>query len=317
MTFSDFVVYTCLVIFVLYITRINNLWGVNRSTNKAKGDVKYEKKLQRKRRILLWLLSKCEWASYSIGVTPKGDKLLDLKYKIGRLNLQIKLLNREIKPEELVGFFRLFMSVTTMIAIIGFFGTGVPIFLGFLVFLGTPWLFEAYASFKIADQDKQLEEEFPDLYLLLYTRLVQGTRARISPVLRDYLTSYEVTYGSEHKSPIKSFVLDFMKNIDLYGDDAIAITRLRDKYRSVMVINFCNLAIQAIRGVNNRDKLLSFKIELTQKRMEQMKVRAARLVSRGRKAVLLVYLILFQFILISWISKFTGTTGIFDIWRSF
>ena len=103
--------------------------------------------------------------------------------------------------------------------------------------------------------------------------------------------------------------MDLRNNIELYGDDSIAVSHLRQKYSSVMVVNFCNLATQALRGVDNRDKLLGFKLELQTLQNQYMEERADKMVRQGQRAIFAIYIILAQFVLISWYAKFAGSTG--------
>jgi hypothetical protein len=92
-------------------------------------------------------------------------------------------------------------------------------------------------------------------------------------------------------------------NIEIYGDDSIAVHKMRETYKSAMLVNFFNLAIQSLRGVDNKDKLLAFRMELSQKKLDAMTVKANKMVEKGQKAVMLIFLILAQFIVLSWIAK--------------
>lgn len=313
MRFLDLVLYASLFVFVLYVTRVNNMWGVSKGTKKAKEDVRLEKLNLKKRRRIVWLLEKCEWIARNIGFALTDQKEADYKYKIDRLRWYIKILNRNIKPIELVGLFKLLQLVGSFILIIGVVLTGSPLFLIFLTLVFSPAIFHTYATAKISDEDAKIERYFPDLFLILYSRLLQGSRARLSPVLKDYLIALDAVGVDKEKEPIKNFVIDLRNNIEIYGDDSIAVMKLREKYHSVMIINFCNLAVQALNGVDNSDKLLSFKIELNNKRVEQLQERAEKIVRKGSRAVLVVYLILFQFVLLSWIAKLTQADGVSSI----
>ena len=61
--------------------------------------------------------------------------------------------------------------------------------------------------------------------------------------------------------------------------------------------------MQSLSGVDNSDKLLAFKMELAQKQIEDMKKRAEKRVIQGRRAIWVIYAILGQFIVMSWLSK--------------
>lgn len=313
MFFRDLIVYTSLVIYVLYITRINNMWGVSKGTKKAKVDVKLEKETLKKRARLIKRLSFFTWISDNLGFAFPEHKELDFTYKISRLHLNLKLLDRPIKAKELNGFLKL-IQLTSLAITLLLFGLTFSIF-SFILLIGAiaPVIFSTYARLMIHDEDQELEEDFPDLYILLYSKLVQGTKIRLTPTLNDYLLSLDATKnnpGKKNHKIIRQFVSDLRNNIELFGDDSIAVAKLRDKYTSVMVINFCNLATQALKGVDNRDKLLSFKMELMDQQKEMMEKRADKMVTKGKRAIWVIYAILFQFILLSWFAKLTQADGL-------
>ena len=158
-------------------------------------------------------------------------------------------------------------------------------------------------EFKIIEEDTEIEEDFPDLYMLLYSRLIRGTSMRLAPTLDEYLNSIDAIYGEKSHQAMRNFVMDLRKNIEIYGDDSMAIHKMRDVYRSAMLVNFFNLAVQSLRGVDNKDKLLAFKMELSQKKLDLMTKKAEAMVAKGQKAVMLIFIILGQFIVLSWVAK--------------
>ncbi|MNV21931.1 hypothetical protein D3C71_1128830 [compost metagenome] len=309
MSFGDIVIYACLIILVLYITRINNMWGVSKGTKKVKVDVAKSKSTVKKRKRYLFFLNLFEWVEANVGVSLSKSKEADYRYKIDRLDYSISILSRTIKPKELVGGLRLLGLLVTLLGVLGWVITGKIAFLLLILGLTANYMFVTYMDMQIVDLDKKLEDYFPDLYLLLYNKLLKGTRDVLAPTLENYLISLNAMYGSDNTSVIKRFVLDLRSNIDIYGDDGMAINHLRDKYRSAMVINFTNLAVQALNGVDNSDKLLAFKIELNQRKLDFMNKRADKLVKKGGYAVYTIYVILFQFVLLSWIAKLSVSDG--------
>lgn len=311
MLYTDMILYVSLIIFVLYVTKINNFWGVSKGTKKVKADVKLEKNKQKARKRHLWLLEKYAWVANNVGFSLNAFKEQDYKYKIARLHWEIKILGRNIKPTELAGLLKVIQLVSWFIMITSIVATGSIFFILTGAGIFAPAIFDIYANAKISDEDEMLENEFPDLFLILYSRLVQGSHARLSPTLKDFLLSIDnLDEKDKAKRVIKEFVIDLRNNIEIYGDDGIAVRKLTENYRSVMVINFCNLAVQALNGVDNKDKLLAFKLELNSKRIDQMKKRADKLVVKGSRAVLIIYVILFQFVILSWVAKLSQAGGV-------
>ena len=139
---------------------------------------------------------------------------------------------------------------------------------------------------------------------------MRGTEVRLGPTLQTYLQTLEAIDTTEETEAIKQFVQDLYYNIEVYGADSKAVAMIREKYHSATVINFCNLAIQSLNGVDNKDKLIAFKIELTQKDLMLMTERANKAVEKGSRAIVSIYFILFQFVVLSWAAKLGSNNAI-------
>jgi len=307
--FLNVVLFILLGYLVYYVLVSQNIIGAGKSVKVAKKEVKKDKVSIKRRLYVTKLLGVLSWFYDNIGFGVSESRKLDLEYKIYRLRLKVSTLNRDVSYKELYGLIKVFQMVGLFGLVMGIIRQDV-IWLSLGVFLLTAYLFDIYALFKINKEDEELERDFPDLFLLLYSRLLKGSKVRLSPALKDYLRSIDNISANEEKKAIRNFVVDLQNNIELYGDDSIALSKIRDKYRSVLVINFCNLAMQALSGVDNKDKLLSFKIELTNRRIEVLRDKMDKTVKKGEIAVNAIYLILFQFILLSWLAKFQNVKGL-------
>ena len=100
-----------------------------------------------------------------------------------------------------------------------------------------------------------------------------------------------------------SSLAEYLLNCLSLTDDHLAIPKLKERYRSATIINFCNIASQALQGVDNTDTLLSFKLNLENKRNEQTKKNSDILYNKGNRSIYLLFAILFIFIILSWVSK--------------
>lgn len=299
----DLIVYAVLVIFVLFVTKQNNMWGTRKGTSKTKIEVKKDKEIAKKRNISLWILNKADYICNNFGFQPSLSKIEKYKFNINRGRLVAPYTDRNFSPTELLGIFKFIKFISCFFAIFLTVLTGSRVFLIFFVGLFVNAIFEYVMEFKIMDEDKEIEKDFPDLYMLLYSRLVRGTQTRLAPTLDDYIKSIDAVYGEESHKAMRNFVMDLRKNIEIYGDDSMAVHKMRDTYRSAMLVNFFNLAIQSLRGVDNKDKLLAFKMELSQKKLDAMTEAANALVAKGQKAVMLIFIILAQFVVLSWVAK--------------
>lgn len=299
----DLIIYTVLIIFVLFYTKRNNLWGVKKGTSKTKVDVRKVKDTTKKRNLILKILNYCESVCFNFGFKPNDLKIENFRFKIDRVGIKVSYVDRTIKPTELIGIFKILKFVFSFLGLFLYFITFNPLFLLLLVILAIDKVFEVVMEAKIMEEDKEIEVDFPDLFLLLYSRLVRGTDTRISPTLDEYVKSIDAIYGESSHNAIRKFVIELRKNIEIYGDDSMAVNEMRKTYKSAMLVNFFNLAIQALRGVDNKDKLLAFKMELSQQKLEQMTKKANELVAKGQKAIMLIFVILAQFVVLSWVAK--------------
>lgn len=309
----EYVLIGGIIIFLYLILKENNIIGSNKSVKKAKADVKLEKTRRKKEQRIRKGLQLSEWFANNFGVTPSSIQVEQMQYIIDRKGKQIESVDRTFKAVEWLGILKLIMLIGVISGSALFIVTSNPIALVLLVTLFSKQVYTWYMMAEIKDEDEQIEKSFPDFYLVVYSRLVQGVRTRIAPTLADYMKSLESVKDKQKNEAIRKFVSDLQLNIEIYHDESIAIMKLRDKYKSVMVINFCNLAVQSFRGVDNKDKLLSFKMELNEKRSKMMSKRAQMLVKRGEIAVWAIYIILFEILGISILAKFSQTGGLGSI----
>lgn len=310
MNSSMFIILVALSLYVLYVTKVFNFWGMGRGSSKVKSDIRKERANLRNARFVSSLMRFFVWFDNAVGFGRSIIREEDYRFKIDRLNLLLKPLGRLIKPNELSGLLKVIQFIGLLFGVVLSLLSGVTFGLVFLLLVFAPAIFNTFASAKISSADEYLEQEFPDMFIVLYSRLVKGTSTRLAPTLRDYLASLDSVELTKSKKVMKGFITDLRNNIEIYGDDSLAITNLRIKYRSAIVVNFCNLASQALSGVDNYDKLLSFKIELNSKKVAMMDAKATKLVQWGSRAVWVVYALLFQFILLSWVAKLSLLGGL-------
>ena len=314
-TVKDIVLYAILASVFLYCLFKWNILGGNRGTKKTTRERDEQRASQNKKAFFRWLMAQFEGLNLLIGGGLSKDKEFELRYKLDRCDIKVKPLDRRLKPTELNGIFRLVQFISIIITILAFSFSFSIVSCGWLVLCLLPKAFIIILDTKIQAEDEELEENFPDLYLLLYSRLIKGAHARILPTVQDYVNSLNEMYGNgKGHMAIRKFCSRFVANVEIYGDESMAIKKLRDHYHSPTIINFCNLAAQSLTGVNNADKLLGFKQELTDARKKAMQRYAERLVVKGNRAVYVVYVVLFEFIVLSWVSKidlslFSGLFG--------
>ena len=155
---------------------------------------------------------------------------------------------------------------------------------------------------KIQDEDEVINMYFIDLYLLMYSKLKQGSKARLQKVVESYIDTLKVSSNVEVQFVMTKFARFFLNNLTMY-EDHVAVPKLRERYRSATIVNFCNIAAQALQGIDNGDNLLTLKQELVRRKTDMMKAKAEKLRIQGERSLVLIYVILFIFIGVGWYSK--------------
>lgn len=155
---------------------------------------------------------------------------------------------------------------------------------------------------KIRDEDEIIDLYFIDLYLLLYSKLRQGSKARLSSVVESYVDTLHTSNNAEMKRVMLGLAEFLLNNLSMYPDHE-AVPLLRERYKSATIVNFCNVASQALQGIDNADTLLTFKMALVEKKAQAMRKTAQKLRIKGERSIYLIYVLLFIFIGMSWASK--------------
>lgn len=270
-------------------------------------DIKYDRKLTNKRRVEKKKLS----FYYAITDMFRGILLSDFAYQkhqyyIERLDIRSKVLDRHLKPEELRGKYALFLIIGLFCIPLGIF---FPIFWG--VTLAGVVVFFSYGfvySQRVEEEDEIIDNYFLDLYLLMYSKLRLGSKARLQTVVESYIDTLETAQNIQMKNTMTKLAQFLLNNLTLY-EDHIAVPKLRERYKSATIINFCNVASQALQGIDNADNLLTFKMSLVRRKTAMMEARADKLCKQGERSIYAIYVILFIFIGVGWYSKLP--TGFF------
>lgn len=291
-------------IFAAWMLKKYNIIGGNSGTKKAKKENQAYEDIQFEIKVKTWFLGQFENFARLVGGGIKDRDEFEWGYRIMRVMQEIKYLNRKISPIEFVGMLRLvsFLCITfgAFSVVLGSTVVGIVLLAIGALF---PVIIKGILDMAIGSMDRELEHDFPSLYLLLYCRLLKGVNARLAPTLNDYTRTMNAMYGAEEHKQIRQFVLDLRNNIEVYADESEAISKMKEKYHSAMILNFINIAGQALKGSDNSDQLLSFKVELSNREAQQMAQEAAKRAEKARAAIYVTFVILFEFIVLSVVSK--------------
>ena len=314
---KDFILYTLLGFIFIYALVKLNVFSSRRGVRHTLKEREKHISQVKKRGFYNAVFKRLESMDTLVGKGLSQAQKFEWQYKIDRCDMKIKVLERRLKATELNGIFRSIQLLSIIMAILAYSFTFQLSSLIWLVGLATPILVQLVIDARIQEEDAELEHDFPDLYLLLYSRLIKGAHASTSliPTITDYVNSLNEMYGvGKGHLAIRKFCGRFVANSEIYGDLKVAVRHLRNYYHSPTIINFCNLAAQSLDGVHNADKLLGFKQELNEQRKQAMEKYAERLVVKGNRAVFVIYVILGEFVILSWVAKidlslFSGLFG--------
>ena len=298
--------YTILVILatLFAVYQILLQFGVFEFTARPKkvvSEIEAKRKLNKKRKFetqKLQLYTQC--INYFRGIFMTNSVYESHTYFIQRLEIRSVILNRLLTPEELRGKY-VFPFICSLFCI--------PIGLFFPVLLVVPayflFMLISYPSSlkaKIQDEDVIIDNYFLDLYLLLYSKLRQGSRARLQGTVENYINTLESSKSTQ-ESQVMLKLAKYMLNLLALYEDHVAIPKLREIYHSATIINFCNVATQALNGIENWDNLLTFKMQLTTRRTNLMRERQQKILRKGERSIYAIWLILFILIFVGFYSK--------------
>lgn len=283
-----------IVITVWLVCRSQHVGGTASERKLRKEQKQYKQEQEARKRQIKRLNTYREFA-YKLGNGASQRLLYDWDYRISRLFPVIESVGRTMSSLELVGIFRLTQFVLCATAIAGLVLNGSMVFFALLLIGCTvQWVFTYICDLLIKQQDANIDNDFADVYLLLYCKLLQGTNAHISNVLVEYLKICDMTMGPNEHKDIRKFVSDLVTNISVVSDETTALLRIREKYRTATIINFCNVATQALRGADMADKLLQFKMDLLNHTKLVAEQNAKARAEKAQYAIYAVWVILFE-----------------------
>lgn len=298
---AKFIIFLATVYVVYSVLRLFGVFEFMSRPAKTSEEVQSKRKLNKKRRqeaFILGLFS--DSVEYLRGIFMSDLCYENHVYYIQRLELRTKYLGRLKTPEEVRGS-KVFPFLCSLLVIpLGVFMP--PLFLLPAVTFMDLLSYQTRFRMQIVDEDTVIENYFIDLYLLLYSKLKQGSRARLQGTVENYISTLEASKASEESRVMLKFAKYFLNLLALY-EDHVAVPHLRDNYHSATVINFCNVATQALNGVENFDNLLTFKMQLTERKTKLMRERQQAILRKGERSILAIWIILFIFIIVGWWSK--------------
>lgn len=292
------------VLLTFAVVQILRLFGVFETAvggNRVKKDVALKKEQNNQRRKEIAKLQLFAGITDMVrDIFLSKEQYDELKFMIDRLEIRSDVLDRNLTPEELKGK-QLLWLVAALICI--------PFGVFFTIFWAAAGVFALiYLTSnmrlrqKIQEEDEIINMYFIDLYLMMYSKLRQGSRARLQEVVESYIDTLSVSNNVEVQRVMTKFANFFLNNLAMYEDHK-AVPKLRDRYKSATIVNFCNVASQALQGIDNSDNLLTLKQELVRRKTDMMKQKAEKLRKQGERAIMLIYVILFIFIGVGWYSK--------------
>ena len=297
-------VFIVCVVAVVYVLFKIGVFDKNKPAKKMHTEQQNYNKEKQKRKLVHFALSALEGFAQKVGGGISDAEKYAWEFRILRMMQTIDIVGRKITPIEMVGLLRFITFLCVSVGIAGVLITGNLVFIVFVIvgLIVTPAV-KLYCDMTISEQDKAIERDFTDFYLLVHSRLMKGTQAHIASALQEYLNICDETMTYEDHRELRDFVAYLLATITLMGDEYKAVLAVRDKYKSAAVINFCNIASQALQGVDNANNLLQFKIEMVAKQKAQVRIIAEQRAEKAMKSIYAVWAILAEFVIIVMITR--------------
>lgn len=298
-----------LTIFVVYNILVSfGVFEFVQMPRKTVNEIETKRKQNRKRKFETMKLSTfAQSVDLFRGIFMTDSVYENHNYYIQRLELRSETLGRLLTPEEVRGQ-RVLPFLLSLIVLPLVLFWPIVLFLPIIAFANLISYQTMYKA-HIADEDEIIDNYFIDLYLLLYSKLRQGSRARLQGTLENYIDTLKSSKTTTESKVMMKFAKHFLNLLALY-EDHVAVPKLREDYHSATIINFCNVATQSLNGVENMDNLLTFKMQLVERRTNLMRERQKKILAQGERSIYLIWVILFIFIAVGWYSKLP--TGMFS-----
>lgn len=298
---SKVFVIACTIFAVFNILRYFGLFEYRKRVGKTVNERSEKKKYDRDRRIELAKLGiYSQTTNLFRGLLMPEHVYTQHVYYIDRLELRSSILERHLTPEEVRGKYAFYLILSLLLVPLAIFW--LPLFVVPIICFVRFLTYQTLYKRNIADEDAIIDDNFIDMYLLLYSQLKRGSRARLQGTIENYIQTLETSTRTED-SKVMMKLARYLLNLLAMYEDHQAVPRLREAYKSATIINFCNVATQALNGIENEDNLLTFKMQLTDRKIHVMRKRQERIIAKGNRSILLIWLILFIFIVVGWYSK--------------
>ena len=214
----------CLTLFVVYeILKQFGVFEFQTQQNKVVDVITDTRKLNKLRK---YETTKLQWYAKTTdlfrGILMNEAQYENHRYYIERCDIVSEPLNRKYTPEELRGkyalpfFLSLFLLPATLFQ-------PVLLFVPFVLFIrlnSYQTVFKAH----IRDEDEIIDDYFLDLYLLLYSQLRQGSRARLQGTVEQYISTLETQNDTELKETMLKLSRYMLNLLSLY-EDHVAIPK--------------------------------------------------------------------------------------------
>ena len=292
------------IIAVIYVLKKLGIFNKAKPATKIKREQQDYAAIVQKRKTTQYILTALEGFAQKVGGGISERERFNWDFRIQRLMKPIESVGRTMTPIEVIGLLRFMQFFLISVGVAGLVINGSVLF-GILLLIGVviPSVVTMICDMQISEQDKNIERDFTDFYLMVHSHLLKGTRAHIASTLTEYLRMCDATMEPEDHKDIRGFVAYLRASISVLSDEQKAIMSIRDKYKSATVVNFCNLASAAMQGVDNQEGLLTFKLELIERQKNYVRSVAHERAEKATKSIYAIWLILAEFVVIVMVTR--------------
>lgn len=233
---------------------------------------------------MLWLTNKVEASIFKSSDIEREHR----QYLLKRADVMVGGF-REMTPEEYNALVRFAQLIVVIVALIMAFNQLRLVSFMLLVF-GTnacSMVPNFFIRAKVTTRNKEIQKNFPDLYLMMHYGLVMGGSEPIDKTMKSYTRTTD--------SPIMvNFVDNCCQIIDTYGAYA-SMQKIADEYKEIYEVGKMTRLVSQLYGGGDVVKdLEGFRDELMEMKRREIEAYTNKLIAKGKISVNIIFVVLFQ-----------------------
>ncbi len=301
------IVILCLMLYMVYeFLRLSGWFKTNVSENIAKSTFAEQRREEKFRKRQIKALEFIRSVGLSLYPNIERNSIkYDLLYNSLK-RMQITVFDKVLDVYEFKGLAVCLLGsaiiASLLLYIIKVFLILIPVLIGVGIFIC--FFSQILFDMLITEKDKQLTTQFSDFFLMVYSAIVSQAGSMLIDVVKAHANVLEYRMTSNVQTAkmlaeIFQLTKTYLAFLSQY-DEMTATRKLKDMYStSAIVVNFCALVEQRLLGVDNVERLLSFKASLLQRKKQVIRDKSEKICDTGELLIRLIYIILIQTVILA------------------